>query len=537
VGAESKGELERDYDRLAEDRTEFLFEARDNAYQTIDPGLFAADAGLCNTRRENASTLGAELVMDASSTAVALEFPHQVHWMQIDVEFNDDDRQKSTDEQIDLDRATARAMRLSDHLALPSYYETAYQLAFVASSALLHFCDEETQQAGRGRARTKRVVKPKRLRLIPLSQFVIDRVDQSVRRIISRQFSDENDPDQPPVQGAVPVREEIITEVDYWGGRIRQQVAGKDDVRVITTGDNPARWVLIEHGMPVVGRNYPRAYVSLFFNLIWKLEQLARSERDIIGEMATLIRLVQPNSGLNYQEVAKWAGPICVEGMQGSIHYVEKPALAYDLQGVAAAIARDEQGIRQHFLTGLLSRPDQEARKTATEVLKLVEQMDATSARIYGYHTSHGQRDGARALVDLAGYKFTTADGDKIDTVVLTGISALKKIQSAEHLVQIISVLAQWRPDFVQSLPVTKLFKRLSSNANIETDDLIGEGMEAKDLVQQLLVLAQRNPEEVMQAVGEFIQTMTGNTGDGDATGAPGQPVQQQQPQQQQPTA
>lgn len=505
-----KGELERDYERLSRDRTDFLEEARHNAYLTLDPGLFEPSNGFCYERKQNASTIGAEVVMDAASSAVALEFPHQVHWMQVDLEFPDDKRQKTTDEQVELDRVSSRAMRLSDRLGLPTWVETGYQQAFIGSCALLHFCQAEEREEGAGEKKRKVRVKPQRLRLMPLSQFVIDRVDQTVRRIICK-WSSEEQPSAKSAEGTAPATVETCyyTEIDYWRGTIRQQKAGsQEQPTVVKDGDNPKRWVLIEHSMPVIGRNYSRAYVSLFYNLIWKLEQLARSERDIIGEMATLIRLVMPNSGLNYQEVAKWAGPICVEGMPNSIHYVEKPAMHYDLQGVAAAIVRDEGNLRQHFLTGLMGRQDEDAKRTATEIIKIVEEMDATRARLYGYHTAHVLRACGAAIIDLMGYEFKTAEGGTVDTVILTGIAALKKMQSVENLVSIINFLAQHRADFVASLPVTKLFKRMSSGANIETDDLIGAGMEAKDLVQQLLLLAQTDPEGVQQAMMEFMQSV-----------------------------
>lgn len=532
-----KGELERDYERLSRDRTDFLEEARQNAYLTLDPGLFEPSNGFCYERKQNASTIGAEIVMDAASSAVASEFPHQVHWMQVDVEFADDKRQKTTDEQTQLDRASSRAMRMSDRLGLPTYIETAYQQGFIASCALLHFCQAEEREEGIGDKRRKVQVKPMRLRLIPLSQFVIDRVDQTVRRIICK-WTSEAQPAAKSAEGATATAPATVetcyyTEIDYWKGTIRQQKAGSQErPTVVRDGDNPKRWVLVEHGMPVIGRNYSRAYVSLFYNLIWKLEQLARSERDIIGEMATLIRLVQPNSGLNYQEVAKWAGPICVEGMQGSIHYVEKPAMHYDLQGVAAAIVRDEGNLRKHFLTGLMGRED-ETKRTATEIIRIVEEMDATQARLYGYHTAHVLRACGVALLDLIGYSFKTADGGQVDTVILTGIAALKKMQSAENLVSILNFLGQHRPDFIASLPVTKLFKRLSSGANIETDDLIGEGMEAKDLLQQLLLLAETDPQEVWKVVVEFMQSMGMEGGPGMPQGVAAGMMGQQPPAQQ----
>lgn len=489
-------EIRKAYDHFASKRAPY-----DNAYER-NSRLCTTSTATVDSMGSNTSgsydelvftDIGRTLVRNFTSTALGIMFPSRVDWMIIDIELNDSRAEKTTEDQIICDDVKRRALRRFDTMRVRATLTKVFPDVLIGGAVAIHL--QEADDIGRAR-----------VRVFPLSTIAIEVIDGVYHRL----FVKERLPDMQDDEGASSALDKercIWTEVNYAKGTVRQEDA---DGNITDIDDpRPSRWVIISTDMPSPGQHYPDAFVTQHIQTIEQLNVFHGASRDLGGVAAMILAAVRRGSGVSKTELAtvlKSVGPQAVELLDPAnditIHSIG--GKVNDWVTLDNKIERMEQALKTDFLHGLLTQPMN--LRTATEVREVVNQMSAVGFSIYSHLQDYLQTPLAYALLDMEDVTSLEGDRGRMTPVPITGTSALEAQAAADALVQTLGIIAEFDPEFVQTMPTAKLFRRLASARNIDAADLLGDRSDTLDLIRQLMAKAQEAPSETVPLLMEMFK-------------------------------
>lgn len=486
------------------------------------------DAGI-DSDELMATSIHRTLVRNFVATQTSVLLPVRVPWVLLNIEWNDNLRKAATQVKTMLSNEQRSILQRFDRMGVRSAYYAALEHAAVASHCAMHFRQED--KLGRDR-----------VRLFGLRQIVIQRQDQTIRKLIVKE-SEDLAPDEASAVpessqnkvSAKPRQRHWYTEIDYQAGTVKQEIDGK--IKNVKD-DNPKRWVVIDNEPPKPGRHYSNAFVTNHIHTIIQLDTLHRIFDDLGAEAAFFVIWTRPGSGIapmDRAKLEKLGGAVCIElpdeKAMGVITGMSQ-SVAAAMQWVHTRILEIEQQLRKDFLHGLLEAKGQ--IKTATHVREIVAEMESVGSQHYAYHQDHSLLPMAEALLDMDGIKQLEVNGVKITPTILTGVSALTQQEESEALLAILVQLGQVYPEEIRQLPFGNVFKRLAAPFHIETEDLLGEGSAVIDLLKELVMKAKADPQGSLPMIRQALSLLGGGGGGGSTApaqggiiGPNGQPAQQ----------
>lgn len=505
------GQIKDLYNDLAKNRSQFEMDAARNANYYMDIGNPQTNASGSESSvaadRYQCTDMGKEAVMTMASTINELAFPAKVDWSRLDVMpkllARDDKPQNSqlvarrqkleqsrTDQESILAEGTRAMMSLFETYRARSAYITAEQHKLMDGQVVINWQPKDNDG-------------PERIKLFPLKQFAFQWMGNRIVRVIVWESTGKKDADGNDIR--------LYTEIDYIKDKVFQERDGEDSDSKKEIKDSPKLWIPYYWRQPRAGQSYCEAYCTLFINTMTRLNGLCRASQDIVGICATMIGCVRPSSGLSTDDMKNLTGPNWIELNNPNDVFILQHATQKlgDLQAVYAEIDRIETKIRENFLYGVRGR-DPQQEMTATEVRKIIAEIESVRHGIFTSVNDHLQKPTAEALMHLAGIIKTMPDTEfEITPVITTGVAALTSQEAGESLIYIIKSIGEVAPEFLQRIPMGKVFQRLSNSARIDTSDLNPESLQALDLAKMLVAKAQEDPTvipTIMELVGQFLQ-------------------------------
>ena len=485
------GAIRDAYNRLAEDRSEYLDNALFNERYTVQVGNDVDGNAFVRYRKGMYDTIGVTVTRALASLMISVLYPVQVFWFKMEPEGVDGKKvEKTTKLDNLLEEGESNMMRLFDSMQVKSCMYQAHLHAIISGNALVHL-----KVTSKGKKETE---DPPRCRLFPLCQFVVERDGAWVKRVIVREPKTALN-DEQKENGRW-----LYTSIDYVSGEVVQELEGQDGEDTTTkTGDDPKRWMVITNEIPRTGENYAKPYVDYYITKILHVNLLVRAFQEMVYEAAKVIKGVRPGSGLNPHELEKLESGAWVEMEEGDILYPEQTAqLSPGLQWVQQSIDINKNELKTEFQFGLLDRQPQP--ETATLARQLITEMNQLGAQFFSHHQDHTQLPLAIGLQSVTGFTVET-EGATVTPKVVTGGSAVARRDEAEQLMQIIERLGKDDPNWRAQLPTNRIFQRLSNAFHLDTADLTSDRANAFDLVRELVGAIQKNPE-VLPMVMAMIQ-------------------------------
>lgn len=475
-------EIKDRYNKLAAHRERFERQARDNERFTLCVLSDHEGRTTAFERDDVFNDIGPIVVKGLASSMVSIMLPPQVPFLRLEAEEVEAGLRGSTRLDTAMRAEEKRAMTTADMLGVKSTLYDAFLHIAVGGSGAMHFKREDD----RG---------PNRTRFFTLDQCAFERIDSFTRRLIVRQ-SMQPGPDDQDKQP-----KDLFTEVDFLDGTVRQE----QDEAIDDVDDEADLWIPLFANRPASGQHYAEAYVTDHVRTLAQVNVLSKRFAMLVLKAATNVVGIRAGSGLNPEDVRR----IVREGTayikiktKDDIQSPMQAANMTGLQYVAIEIQRLEERLRTAFMVGIL---DSIRPKTAFEMAQIIEEINRTHGQFYHWHQNHTLLPLSRALLRFN--RTTLSNGrTRIEPKIVTGLSAITRRAEINAMTAALQQLLGMMPQLAPKLNDLNIATRVLGGLQIDTGDLINDGADVMQLLQQLDQAINTDPR-VLAVVYQYLQS------------------------------
>lgn len=479
---ERTGEGKKRYEILKGPRNEVLRQAREASRLTI-PGLIPEE-GSSDPHQVNEqpyTSNGARFVNNISAKLLVTLFPPERPFFRLDIgpDVAAEMGAKLGESQAVLWDISRRAMTLAEESSSRTIWMETMRHLVVAGNALIHQPDDGSQ-----------------MRMWRLDQFVAVRgrdglVQEAVARdqVLPSELSEETiaaceieyDPNRPETNKKV----DIYTHVYSDGGQMHhyeeinaKEVPGsRGSVARESTGWQFLRW------QAVPGSDYGRSHVTEYAGDFLSLEDAARSIIKFAIEAARILRIVDPNSGIDVEELASAESGDFLTGMRDRISTLQLDK-NQDFNIVWNLAQSIERRLSQAFLIASNAIRNAE-RVTAEEIKAISQELEDALGGTYTVLSAEVQRPYARRLLYiLTRQKKAPKLPESVTVVIVTGFNALGQNHET-------AAIREWLMDLKDALGPQWMTENLDGN---EIALRMGVGRGVPDVMKLI-----KAPEQVAQ--------------------------------------
>lgn len=490
--ADITGKAKVRYERLRIAREGVLRQAREAARLTI-PGLIPEEGSSDphEILEQPYTSNGARFVNNLSAKLLLALLPPERPFFRLEVgtDVAAEMGAKLGEAQAALAEISKKAMIVAEDSASRTIWMEGLRHLIVAGNALVYQPDDKSQ-----------------MRLWRLDQFVVRRgkdgllreaairdmvwpseLSEEVRLACNIEF-DETQPDKEK-------QVELFTHVYALDGRVNHyeeingiEVPGsRGSVEEMSSGWQALRW------QAVPGSDYGRAYVTEYAGDFLSLEDASKSIIRFAIEAARILRIVDPNAGVDVEELAEAESGDWLTGFADRISTLQLDKSA-DFQIVWNLATTIERRLSQAFLIASNAVRDAE-RVTAEEIRAIAQELEDALGGTYTVLSSEVQRPYARRLLHILNKSGEAPKlPESVNIVVVTGFNALG--QNHE-----IAALRGWLDDLQQLGP-----KFIETNLDGQAVALrLGVGRGVTDVMSLL-----KNPEDIQDEAQNAALTEAG---------------------------
>lgn len=481
------------YETLKGSRQEVLRQAREAARLTI-PGLIPEEGASDphSVSEQPYTSMGARLVNNISAKLLMSMLPPERPFFRLDIgpDVAADMGEQLEDVQAALWDISRRAMILADESASRTIWMEALRHLVVAGNVLVYQPDDGGM-----------------MRLWRLDQFVATRgrdglVQEAVMldQVLPSELSEEvraackveYDPAEPKKNEKV----DIYTHVYTADGKMHHYEAINDlevpesrgEVERDKTGWQFLRWQAIP------GSDYGRSHVAEYAGDFLSLADSAKSILKFAIEASRIVRVVDPNSGIDVEELASAESGDFIPGMRDKIQTLQLDKNS-DFNIVWELAQSIERRLSQAFLIASNAVRDAE-RVTAEEIRAISQELEDSLGGTYTVLSAEVQRPYARRLLHiLSKQKKAPELPESVSVVIVTGFNALG--QNHE-----VAALRDWLLDLRDTLGPEWLSTNLNGSA-VALRMGVGRGVvDVKGLLKSAEEVQAENQDAAMMQAG-----------------------------------
>lgn len=422
--AQRTGEAQKRYEALKGSRNNVLDQAREASRLTI-PGLIpeqgSSDPHQVTEQPYTAN--GARLVNNVSAKLLLALFPPEQPFFRLDIgpDVAAEMGAKLGDAQAALADISRRALVLADESASRTIWMEAIRHLVIAGNVLTYQPDDGMQ-----------------MRMWRLDQFVVTRGRDGLLQeaaIFDQVYPAELDPaviaackvEYDPTKAADATKKvDIYTHIYTEGNNLvhYEEINGievpgsRGSVEKKSAGWQALRW------QAVPGSDYGRSYVTEYAGDFLSLEDASKSIIKFAIEAARILRIVDPNAGIDVEELATAESGDWLHGLKDRIQTLQLDKSA-DFQIVWNFAQSIERRLSQAFLIASNAIRDAE-RVTAEEIRAIAQELEDALGGTYTVLSAEVQRPYAnRLLYILSRQKKAPKLPEDINVVIVTGFNAL----------------------------------------------------------------------------------------------------------------
>lgn len=427
------GQAKKRYEALKTPRSNVLLQAREAARLTI-PGLVPEEGTYdphAATEQPYTSN-GARLVNNVSAKLLLALFPPERPFFRLDIDAEVAEEMGAGlgEAQAKLADISMKALALADKSMSRTIWMEALRHLVVAGNVLVYQPPDESQ-----------------MRMWRLDQYVVTRGKNGVIReaviydeVLPSELSEEvrtacgvaYDAEKPEKDKKVPIYTHVYNDglgkMNHYEEINGIEVPGsRGAVAVESSGWQALRW------QAVPGSDYGRSYVTEYAGDFLSLEDANRSIIKFAVEAARILRLVDPNAGIDVEEIAAAESGDWLTGLKDKVEtlQLDKNQDFQILWNLAQSI---ERRLSQAFLIASNAIRDAE-RVTAEEIRAIAQELEDSLGGTYTVLSSEVQRPyAARLLYILNKLGKAPALPPEIEVVVVTGFNALGQNHSSEAM-------------------------------------------------------------------------------------------------------
>lgn len=217
----------------------------------------------------------------------------------------------------------------------------------------------------------------------------------------------------------------------------------------------PLRWSV------VAGQDYGRAHCEEYYGDLSSLEALEQDMLEAAAVCASGRFLVDPNSGIDIDELNTGKNWSFIEGRPDSIQALQANKFA-DMQVVANEIAKIEGRLNYAFLLHSAVQRDAE-RVTAEEIRFVASELEDTLGGVYSVMSSEFQLPLVTLLffqMQKAG-KLPALPKGAVEPIIVTGIDALGRNRQSQALDELLrDAVEMFGPPALQAINMSEWFTR-----------------------------------------------------------------------------
>lgn len=508
------GQAETIYNRLSKARNSVLTAARSAAKVTI-PGLIPEEGASDphDTLEQPWTSMGARGVNNVSAKILLTMFPPERPFFRLDIDADTAAGMGAalSKAQAALAGISRSAMILAEQSSSRTIWMEVFRHLVVAGNVLTYHPDDGT-----------------RMQMWRLDQYVVRR--NSSGDMIQAVIKDEIYPSE--LDDATRVAVDLDAEIDptkdekkvsrytvinllpngqmeHFEEINKAEVPGsRGSVEAIKSGWQALRW------QAVPGSDYGRAYVTEYAGDFLTLEDATKAIVKFAAEAARILRIVDPNSGLDIEELAEAESGDFLVGYRDRIQTLQLEK-SQDFQIVWNLAENTERRLSQAFLMASNTIRNAE-RVTAEEVRAVAQELEDALGGTYTVLSAEVQRPYASRLLHiLSKSKKAPVLPDTVVPVIVTGFNALGQNHETQALLTAAKSVSEiLGPGFIaQVANQTEMARRILVGFGVQDVDglLKTEEQQAQEAqaAQQNEAAMKATPEIAKGAVGALAQEST----------------------------
>jgi len=354
------------------------------------------------------------------------------------------------------------------------------------------------------------------LRFFPLSQYVtkrdkagnileiilkevidVDQLPDKVRERIEQRLKEEK-PDDPETDVEVYTHIRHTDDEKKW--EVCQEILGEEieETRGTYPLDKnpwrPLRWSVVS------GEDYGRGHCEEYYADLSSLDALEHNLLDAAAVCARGLWLVNPNSGINTQELVEQPNWGFVDGTQEDIIALQANKFA-DLKVVSDEINRLESRLQYAFLLHSAVQRDAE-RVTAEEIRFVASELENTLGGVYSVMSSEFQLPLVTMLLAQMqkGGKLPMLPKNSIEPIVVAGVDALGRSRQGMLLDQLLESAVQiFGPQALPYFSLSEWLSRKCASLGIDPTNLVKSDQDVQ------AAQAQAQQQQMMQKLGPSV--------------------------------
>lgn len=411
------------YKQLTRLRENVLRQGREAVRLTI-PGLIPAQGSSDphDTVEQPWTANGARFVNNMSAKLLLSMFPPERPFFRLDIDA-DVAQEMGTglgDATEALAQISLKALTLADKTMSRTIWMEALRHLIVVGNGLVYQPPDETQMRfwrldqyvvtrGRNGALREAIIR---------DEVLPSELDEATRTVCNVVY----DPLKPDKEKPI----ELYTRITNEGGKVThwEEI---NDIEVPgtrgTSDEASAGWQALRWGV-VPGSHYGRSYVSEFAGDFLSLEDVSKSIIKFAIEASRIIRVVDPNAGIDVEEMAAAESGDWLTGLKDRVETLQLDK-SQDFQIVWQLAQAIEKRLSQAFLLTTNAIRDAE-RVTAEEIRAIHQELEDALGGTYTVLSAEVQRPYANRLLAILAH---TGKAPKlppeVEVVVVTGFAAL----------------------------------------------------------------------------------------------------------------
>jgi len=498
------GNAERLYQRLVKSRNSVLEAGRAAAKVTI-PGLIPEEGGSDphDTLEQPWTSMGARGVNNVSAKLLITLFPPERPFFRLDVDAATA-QAMGVDQlgkvQVALAGISRASMVLAEQSASRTIWMEALRHLVVVGNVLVYNPDDGS-----------------RMRMWRLDQYVVQRnasgdlitavikddiypseLEEGVRAAVGLE-SDDEDQDASKEEKKVPIYtviRRIGDQIEHYEEINKLEVPGsRGAVEAGKAGWQALRW------QAVPGSDYGRSYVTEYAGDFLTLEDATKAIVKFAAEASRILRIVDPNAGVDVEELAEAESGDFLTGFIDRIGTLQLDK-NQDFNVVWQLAENTERRLSQAFLMPANTIRNAE-RVTAEEVRAVAQELEDALGGTYTVLSAEVQRPYAnRLLYILERQKKAPKLPDSVAPVIITGFSALGQNHETRALLDWMAAVSGWfqNPALAGVVNLTEVSRRAGVGFGVQDVDTL---LKSEEQQAQESQAAQQN-QAAMGAVPEI---------------------------------
>lgn len=481
------------YQALSRSRDNVLRQAREAARLTI-PGLIPAEGSSDphDVTEQPYTSVGARGVNNISAKLLLSLFPPERPFFRLDIDADTAEELSADlgDAQAKLAGISRKAMVLAELSGSRTIWMEVLRHLVVAGNVLVYHPIEGTKMRmwRLDQYAIKRSSSGELLEGIIREEVFPSELEEGVRTATKVEF----DPEKPDDEKKIEVYTRILRDgetINHWQEINEIEVPGsRGAAKAPDAGWQALRW------QEVPGSDYGRAYVTEYAGDFLTLEDATKAILQFAAEAARILRIVDPNSGVDIEELAAAESGDFLTGFADRIKTLQLDK-DQDFKVVWEVATSVERRLSQAFLLASNSIRNAE-RVTAEEIRAIAQELEDALGGTYTVLSTEVQRPYAnRLLYILSKTKKAPKLPPSIVPVIITGFSALGRNQET-------AALRDWLDDLLATLGAEFVATRING-AEVATRLGVGRGVMAVDTLI-------KTDEEVAAEQQQALQTQAG---------------------------